>query len=157
MRPLGGPNFMPMIPTLLLPIKQWAKAPQLQIFISKMSCYATWVTFVFLQVSMRTWFGKPITVRWQDILEWTRRWKCCKSTFIGWNLDKLSTNILDCALPTPSPNRPLRSRDCTHPYQPLTSPRGPSWWITCLSYHPQSMATTVFLWLLISSLKWPFW
>ena len=77
--------------------------------------------------------------------------------FIGRNFDRISTNISDCALPTPSPNHPLRSNNYTHPYQPLTIPGSPSQWITCLAYHPQSMAMTAFLWLLISSLKWPFW
>jgi hypothetical protein len=35
------------------------------------------------------------------------------------------------------PNQQLRSKDCIHPYQPLTSPRSPSQWITCSSYHSQ--------------------
>ena len=52
MIPLGGPNFILVIPSLLLPIWQSEKAPQLQIIISKMAFYATWVTSTFLQVSV---------------------------------------------------------------------------------------------------------
>lgn len=148
---------MPMILPLLLPIKQWEKAPQLQIFYSKMACCATWITFMFLQVSMQRWFQNPITVSWWDILEWKRWWKCCKSTFIGWNFDRMSENISYRVLPMLSPNQLLRSRDYTHPYWPLTSLRIPSQWITCPTYHPQCMAMTTFLWLLVGSLRWTFW
>jgi hypothetical protein len=95
----------------------------------------------------------PITVGWQDILEWTRWWPCCKSTFIGRNFDRMSTNISDHALPTPLPNHPLRSWDGTHPYRPLTNPGSPPEWITCPTNHPQRMAMTSFLWLLTGSLK----
>lgn len=156
MRPLGGPNFMLAIPTLLLIIKQWVQAPQLQISISKMDWCATCVTSVFLQASMQRWFWNPIIVEWQDILEWTRQWLCCKSTFIGWNFNRTSANISDRALPAPSPNQPLRSRNCTHPYRHLTSPGRPYKWITCPTYHLESMEMISFLWLLIGSLKVPF-
>ena len=122
-----------------------------------MDCCATWVTFMFLQASVQILFWNPITVRWQDILESTRWWSYCKSTFISQNFDKISANILDCAPLVPLPNQPLRRRDCTHPYQSLTNLGILSQWITCLAYHPQIMAMIVFLWLLIDSLKWPFW
>ena len=102
----------------------------MQISISKMDCCANWVTFVFLPVSVRIWFWKPITIGWKEIFEWKRWQPCCKSTFIGQNLDKISSNILDRALPVPSLNLPLRSMDYTHPYWTLTSPRSPYEWIT---------------------------
>ena len=110
-----------------------------------MDFFSTWLTSVFLQASMQSWFWNPIIVRWKEILEWTRGWKCCKSTFIGQNFDRMSTNISDRALLSQSPNQTLRSRDCTHPYRTLTIPGNPSQWISCLAYHPQIMATTTFL------------
>ena len=76
--------------------------------------------------------------------------------FIGWNFDRVSINILDHTMLAPSPNHPLRSMDYTHPYWPLIIPGSTSQWITCSTYHPQSMEMTMFLWLLIGSLKWPF-
>ena len=39
-----------------------------------------------------------------------------KSPFIGQNFNMMLANISDRVLPMSSPNQPLISRDCTHPY-----------------------------------------
>ena len=120
--------------------------------------YSTiWIIFVFLPMSVQSWFGKPIIVRWQGTLVWKIPWKSCTSTSIGQNSDKMLIDIFGHALPAPSPNRPLRNRDCTHPYRLLTSRGSQFWWIICLASRPPSMAMSVFLWLLIGSHRWPFW
>ena len=120
--------------------------------------YSTiWVIFVFLLASMQSWFGKPIIVGWQGTSVWKRLWQSCTSTSIDQNSDNMLVDIFGHALPAPSPNRPLRNRDCTHPCWLLTSRGSQFQWITCLASRPPSMAMIAFLWSLISSQRWPLW
>ena len=157
MRPPNGPNFTLL--TLISPLLTncWQQALPSLIFISRMDYSAISAIFVFLPVSVRSWFGKPIIVGWQGTLAWKRPWQSYISTSIGQNSDTMLVDIFGHALPVPSPNQPLRNRDCTHPYQLLTSHGSQFRWITCQASRPPSMAMTVFLWLLIGSQRWPFW
>jgi hypothetical protein len=55
------------------------------------------------------------------------------------------------------PNRPLRNRACTPLFLLLTGHGNPSQWTTCRASHPPSGEMTLFLWLLITFLRWRFW
>jgi len=44
------------------------RVSKFHIFTSRMHCYATWDTFVFLQASVTRWFGKHTTVASLGIL-----------------------------------------------------------------------------------------
>jgi hypothetical protein len=55
------------------------------------------------------------------------------------------------------PNRPLRNRACTPLFLLLTGHGNPSQWTTCRASHPPTRQMTVFLWLLITFLRWLLW
>ena len=69
-----------------------------------------------------------------------KKWKYCRSIFVGPNSNKMSVDVSDLALPTPSQSRPSKSMGCT-PLFPLPMGHGiTSPWITCevclqVSYH----------------------
>ena len=68
-----------------------------------------------------------------------------------------STSISGPRLPVLFPNQPLRRISCTPLFLLLTGHGNPSQWTTCWASHPPSGEMTVFLWLLIISLRWRFW
>jgi hypothetical protein len=68
-----------------------------------------------------------------------------------------STSISGPALPALLPNRPLRNRAYTPLFLLLIGHGNPSQWTTCRASHPPSGEMTVFLWLLITFLRWRFW
>jgi hypothetical protein len=55
------------------------------------------------------------------------------------------------------PKQPLRNRAYTPLFLLLTGHGNPSQWTTCRASHPPSGEMTVFLWLLITFIKWQFW
>jgi hypothetical protein len=67
------------------------------------------------------------------------------------------TNISGPTLPTLLPNWPPRNRACTPLFPLLIGHGNPSQWTTCWASHSPSGKITVFLWLLIASLRWRFW
>ena len=157
MRHPNGPTFTILTLTSPLHTSCWKQALLLLIFISKMDYFSIWAIFVFLPVSVWSWFGNPIIVGWPVTSMWKRPWKSCTSTSIGQNSNKMLVDIFGHALPAPSPNHPLRNRDCTHPFWLLISHGSQFRWITCLASQPPSMAMTVFLWLFIGFQRWLFW
>jgi hypothetical protein len=81
-----------------------------------------------------------------------------KETFLlAETFDRRSTSISGPALPALFPNRPLRNRACTPLFLLLTGHGNPSQWTTCWASCPTSREMTVFLWLLITFLRWRFW
>ena len=142
MRPLCWLNYMKMILNSVLPIKQ---AHQWKTFISRKDFFATWAIYVFLQASVRCWFGKHIAVRWHGNLAPKRQWWYCRSTFIGLSSNKMSVDISDHPLPTPSQNLSLRSRGFTTLWILLMGQRNPSPWITCQDYLQPSIVMILFM------------
>ena len=69
---LSGPNFINKMQTSPPPISSWVHAWLSPIFTFTMNSYAIWTIFVFLQVSVQRWFGKPTTVGWKKILAWIK-------------------------------------------------------------------------------------
>jgi len=126
-------------------------------FTSRTTCYATWVTFVFLQVSVPRWFRKHTIVRLLGILGSKKWWKYCRNISIGRIFDRMSISTSDHALLAPLPNWPSRSKASTPHCLPLVDLGNPSPWITCQAFLPLSMETTVFLWSLTGSRRWPLW
>jgi len=127
------------------------------IFTSRIPCYATWVTFVFLQASVPRWFGKHTTVGLLGISGSRKWWQYCKSISIGRIFGRMSGSRSDHVLPAPLPNRPSRSKASIPHCLPLVDLGNPSPWITCYAFLPLSMEMTVFLWSLIGSQRWPLW
>ena len=146
-----------MIPISPLSINHYVQVHQLQTFIFRKDCYATWAISVFLQASVPRWFGRHIIVEWQGTLVLRGQWQFCKSIFIGPNSDKTSTNISNHALLAPSQNQLLKSKGCTLPFPLQIGHGNPSPWITCQDYLQLSMVMTVCLWSWIASLRCPLW
>jgi hypothetical protein len=119
-------------------------------FTFRMDYYVIYVTFVFLQESMQSGFGRLTIVRWKEILAWRKLWPFYRNIFIDQNFNRTSASILYLAMLVPFPNHTSRSKD----YTPLfLLPRGlvnPSRWITCMAFHPPSKAMIAYLWWLIS-------
>jgi hypothetical protein len=121
MRHLSGPNFISEILNSPPTIKSWVHARMPPIFTFRMDCYAIWATSVFLQVNVQIFFGRLITIVWQDILVWRKLWPFYKNIFIGQNFDKMSLSISYIALHVPFLSQPSRSKA----YTPLfLLPRG---------------------------------
>jgi hypothetical protein len=111
-------------------------------------------TYMLLQMSVQSLFGKLTTVRWQDILAWKILWQYYKSISTGRNFDRTSTSISGSALPVLLPNQPLRSKACI-PLCLLSKGHGnPSQWTTCRAFLQLSREMTVFLWWLIDFVRW---
>ena len=128
-----------------------------QIFTSRTVCYATWVTFMFLQASMPRWFGKHTTIGLLGILGSKKWWQYCRSISISRIFDRMSGSTSDHALHVPFPNRPS-IRKASIPYcLPLVDLGNPSPWITCQAFLQLSMEMTVFFWSSTGSRRWPLW
>jgi hypothetical protein len=67
---------------------------------------------------------------------------------------KLRQDISGPTLPMLLPNRPLRNRACTPLFLLLTGHGNPSQYTTCQASRPPSGEMTIFLWLLITFLRW---
>jgi len=155
MRISDGHNYMTVISYSLPPIMHSAMAHQWQTFTFRMDYYATWDISVFLQASVRSLFGKRITVGWHGTLAWKRQSQCYKSIFIGRSSTKMLADISYIALPTPSPSLPLRSKGCTHLFPLPMNLGSPSQWTKCQEFLQPSMVMIVYLWSWITSLRWP--
>ena len=119
--------------------------------------YATWDTFVFLQVSMPRWFRKHTTVEPLGISRLRKWWQYCKSISIGRIFDRMSGSTSHPPLPAPLPNRPSRIKASILCYLPLVDLGNPSPWITRQAFLLLSMETTLFLWSSTDSQRWPLW
>ena len=121
-----------------------------------MPSYATWVTFVFLQVSVLRWFVKHKLGCWAF-----RGWENSGSIVEVLLLEEYSTGCQKvhqivhflCHCQTDHQEaRPLYPTA-----YPLIDLGNPSPWITCQVFLPLSMETTVFLWSSTGSWRWPLW
>ena len=121
-----------------------------------MGCCVVWSISVFHQVSKRSWYGNPTTIRWQDTSMSKGQWWCYRNISTSRNFDGMSASISSPALPTLLPNRPQRNSVCTPLCLLLTSHGNTSQWTTCQASHPPRGEMTVFLWLLIAFPRWRF-
>ena len=124
-------------------------------FTSRMYCYVIWDTFVFLQVSMPRLFGKRTTVESLSISGSRKQWQYCRSISIGRTFDKTSGSTFNPAFPVPLPNHPSRSKASILRCLPLVDLGNPYPWITCRAFLLLSTTTTVCLWSLTDSQRWP--
>jgi hypothetical protein len=126
------------------------------IFKFKMDYYAIWSISVFMQASVQSLFWRLTTIGWQDILAWRKLRPFYRNIFIGQNIDRTSTSILDLALHVPFPRQPSRSKAYTPLFLLLRGLGNPYRWITCLVFHPPRKTMIVYLWSLIGFQRWPF-
>jgi len=127
------------------------------IYTYRMHYYATWATFVFIQVSVLIQFWRWTTVVSQDTFVWRKLWMYYKSTFIGKKFDRMLGNVSDPTLPPPSPSQPLRSKAYTLLCLLPSSLGNPSPWTLYLASIILSMVVTMYFWLWIDFLKWLYW
>lgn len=129
---------------------------QVQDFTSKMHCYATWETCVFLQAIVARRFSRRITVGSLDISGQGKQWKCYRSIFIDQTFSRMLGSTSDRALLTSLPKKPSRSKACILLFLILIDLGNPSPWINCQAFLLLSMAMILFSWSSTNSLRWPF-
>ena len=157
MRHLIGRFSMRVIQNLAIHTRHSWEVRKFQIFTSKMHCYVTWDTFVFLQASEPRWYGKHTTAESLVTSGLRKQWQYCKSISIGWTFDKMLGSTSDPALLAPLPNQPSRSKVFIPCYLPLVDLGNPSPWITCRAFLLLSMEMTVFSWSSTDSRRWQLW